>query len=398
MILHITDYYRPRVGGIETQVEELAAAQHAAGLDVAVLAYTAADLPTPDDGGFAVHRIPNLPPHGVAPHPGVLTRVRPLLDQLRPDVVHAHFSSVSPAAWAGGWWALDRPVPVVATVHSLWDRRTRAGHRISDRLLDWSRRIPLTAVSDTCARHVRQALPDADITVVPNGIHPDRWHLAGPAGPTVTSRREIHVVSVGRLTPWRQPMLVLDTLRRARQRLATDLALSATVIGSGSCAAEMARYLRRHGMDSWVELTGQLDGPGIREVFATADIYLNASSREAFGIATLEARTAGLPVVAHAATGVSDFIGDGQEGLLAPDPEGLVTALMRLCRDDSLRRRIAASNRSSDAGHCSWPAVLKAFEQRYDHAAARPPRSGGPTGSRIIRSRTPSDHRFAGKR
>ena len=36
-ILHVTDYYRPKVGGIEMFVEELAARQSAAGHDVTVL-------------------------------------------------------------------------------------------------------------------------------------------------------------------------------------------------------------------------------------------------------------------------------------------------------------------------------------------------------------------------
>lgn len=369
MILHVTDYYRPRVGGVEEQIEQLANAQHATGQDVAVLAYTPASPNVPDAGGFAVHRIPTVWPRGMAPHPGVLTRVRPLLDRLDPTVVHAHFSCVSPAAWAGAWWALGRQVPVVATVHSLWDRRTRVGHRVSGSLLGWGHRLPMTAVSTVCARHVRQALPDADVTVIPNGIHLEQWQpTTEPA-----TLDAVHVVSVGRLVPWRQPMLLLDVLRRARAQLAPTQALRATIVGPGPLSAVMARYLRDHGMDSWVELTGHLESQDIRRLLATADIYLNASTREAFGIATLEARTAGLPVVAFSTTGVRDYVRHGYEGLLAPDSEGLVAELVRLCGDTALRHRIAGLNRSTDASHSAWPAVLDAFQRRYEEAAGRPP-------------------------
>jgi glycosyltransferase involved in cell wall biosynthesis len=92
--------------------------------------------------------------------------------------------------------------------------------------------------------------------------------------------------------------------------------------------------------------------------------------RESFGIATLEARTAGVPVVARAGNGVADFIRHGQEGLLCDSVDDLVDALVWLARDDQTRRRIRDHNRATVPTHCTWQEVVTAFRRCYDQAAA----------------------------
>ena len=83
-------------------------------------------------------------------------------------------------------------------------------------------------------------------------------------------------------------------------------------------------------MTDWVRLTGQLDQPAIRAVFDDADLYLSPATLESFGIAALEARCAGLPVIAFAGTGVSDFIEHGRNGLLVGSDAEMVEAITRL--------------------------------------------------------------------
>ena len=85
--------------------------------------------------------------------------------------------------------------------------------------------------------------------------------------------------------------------------------------------------------------TGRLPLEGIREVFAASDALAQASVLESFGIAALEARTFGLPVVARAQAGTSEFIHEGVEGLLAVDDEALGSALALLARDPALGER-----------------------------------------------------------
>ena len=76
-------------------------------------------------------------------------------------------------------------------------------------------------------------------------------------------------------------------------------------------------YIRAHELDDVVELVGRLTRDEIRELFSSADIFVAPANLESFGIAALEARCAGLPVVAKARTGIREFVEHGREGLLA---------------------------------------------------------------------------------
>ena len=107
----------------------------------------------------------------------------------------------------------------------------------------------------------------------------------------------------------------------------------------------------------------------LRDRYWHSDIYLTPARLEAFGIAALEARTAGLPVVARRDTGVGDFVVDGVNGLLGADD----VALARRAGPTGHRARaapaIADANR--DVGpEQDWPSVAALAEDEYRRAGA----------------------------
>jgi glycosyltransferase involved in cell wall biosynthesis len=116
-----------------------------------------------------------------------------------------------------------------------------------------------------------------------------------------------------------------------------------------------------------VRFTGRLDPAAIRGVFAESDVYLQPSVKESFGLAALEGRSAGLPVVARSQTGTTQFVQDEVQGLLADDDPGLVRALVRLGRDRTLLDRLTLHNRSTPPQD-SWPHVLEIVRDAYARA------------------------------
>ncbi len=66
----------------------------------------------------------------------------------------------------------------------------------------------------------------------------------------------------------------------------------------------MERYLRANGMNGWVSLPGRYSRDQIHELLASADVFVAPAPRESFGLAALEARVAGVPVVARTQSGV----------------------------------------------------------------------------------------------
>jgi glycosyltransferase involved in cell wall biosynthesis len=229
-------------------------------------------------------------------------------------------------------------------------------------VLRWSSQpVQLTAVSEVAAAPLRRLTGgDRDVLVLPNGIDPGEWRIQ----PAPRPPNQVTVVSVMRLALRKRPLPLLRMLRQARRQLPAEVDLRAVIVGDGRQRARMERYLGRHGMAGWVELPGRLPRTGIRSVFERADLFLAPATLESFGIAALEARCSGLPVLARAGSGVGEFVVDGQDGLLAGSDGDMVGALVRLAADPPERERIAMHSRRApvDVG---WPAVLRRTDAAY---------------------------------
>jgi glycosyltransferase involved in cell wall biosynthesis len=353
-VLHVTDTYLPRRGGIELHVHDLALAQRRAG-DVADV------LPVPRA-------------RAVAPVESAGTLIRPandadLLDKLRfvlahrrsggaggYDVVHAHCSTFSPLVFAT-LGAADG-LPTAVTAHSLWRRYTPL-YRSADYALRWSTwPIAWSAVSEAAAEAVRRAAArPLRVDVVPNGIDPAAW----PQRPRQPRPGVLRVISVMRLAPRKRPVALLRILRAAASSLPSGTRLEAVVVGDGPQAPSMRRYIARHGMHDVVRLVGHQPRSDIAHRLADADVFVAPATLESFGIAALEAAAAGVPVLGRRGTGLADFVTGGSGGLLVDSDEALSRALVaaatgRVVLQMADRKAVEAS---------SWPAVVDRTRDLY---------------------------------
>lgn len=368
-IVHISDCFLPRLGGIEIQVAELTRLQKEHGHRVSVITATPDRSRSAADHPADVHRIVAPLPWELPVHPRAGREIRAALERLRPDVVHVHLGVVSPFAWSGVRESVRLGLPTLATVHSLWDPVTQGIYRTLDRLVGWrSWAMAGTTVSTAAAAPIRAvAGGGVEIGVVGNGIDPAGWRLPARSG----TDGVVHVVAVGRLAPRKRPIALLRLLAAAYHRSPSGIQLRATIVGDGPARPAMERYIQRHGLGGWVRLAGRLDRAGIQRVLGTADVFVAPAIKESFGIAALEARTAGVPIVAYTRSGIADFVTSGVEGLLADSERDLVDAIVRLASDAPLRQRIAAYNRATEPVECSWPATLKGFDEQYGAARER---------------------------
>ncbi|MEY3734217.1 MAG: hypothetical protein RL347_1576 [Actinomycetota bacterium] len=370
-IAHISDCYLPRTGGIETQVRGLALAQSARGDAVRVITATPGDGPVRSGrdtvDGLAVDRLAVRLPADLPVHPRTRAGVRALLEADPVDVAHVHVGATSPFAWGALRATAELDLPTVVTVHSVWGPISRGGYRAVRGLLV-RRNVIVSAVSGMAASAVADSL-NTDVAVLPNAIDPEPWRR-DVAVPRVDG--VFRVVTVARIAPRKRIGALITALARAQVLVVPSVRIEATIIGDGPQRALAERMARRLGID--VTFTGRLDGDRIRQVFAHSDAFAQASVRESFGIAALEARAAGLPVIARAQAGTAEFIRDGVEGLLAGDDTSLASAIARLATDAALGDRIAARNVSVPVEQ-TWQAICSRAEALYveagGHAAVR---------------------------
>jgi len=338
-IAHVSDFYLPRLGGIETHIADVAELQRRQGHDVRILTST----PGPATPGVCRVTSDFDHPHAHLPL-AVWAGIRSLRE-LDVDVVHAHLGVASPFAFFMARAAARDGIPTLVTVHSMW-----AGvapiMATMDALGRWST-LPIvwTAVSQAAAAPVQRLLPrDTRIGILPNGIHQEQWRL--PAAPERPG--ELHLVSVMRLARRKRPLALLRIVRRAQ------------------------RVLEQSGDGTRLHLWVAGDGPrqkAIHRVLGAAQVFLAPADLESFGIAALEARCAGLPVVAKRRGGVGEFVGHEREGLLCGSDEEMTDAIVRLARDPALRRRMAEHNRTTECS-MAWGTLLESMRSAYTSARA----------------------------
>src|SRR5450759_640152 len=152
-------------------------------------------------------------------------------------------------------------------------------------------------------------------------------------------------------------MPLLRLMVRVRAMVPAETAISLEILGDGPDRARLERFIEAHDMGDWVRLPGRVTRDEVREAYSAADIYVAPAPLESFGIAALEARTVGLPVVGRWGSGVQEFVKDALNGYLATDDEAMAGCLARLVTDDGLRGSMTAYNRSTPPEQ-SWGRIL----------------------------------------
>ncbi len=359
----VCDWYRPRFGGIERHLEGLAAHLVKAGHRVTVI------TPTPGQSkgrdGINVIRLQGwrLPLIGLAWTPRTFRRLRRSLGAGGFDVVHAHASMISPVAYAGVYYARRLKLPVVLTLHSIWGGFSHVAYSL-DLLFGWSRwPVVFSAVSKRAAKDLQALLPAGSaVRILPNAIRPEEW------SPMPVSRNpELILASVMRLAPRKRGRVLLKVLAEVKRQLPPETCVRLKLAGDGPEMERLKKRSHRLGLDDCVDFLGMIDCGSVRRLLAESHLFVLPTKLESFGLAALEARATGLPVVAMKGSGVEEWLVDGVEGLLAEDDERLADCLRKLILEVKLRERIAAHNRGTQVVH-TWDRTLVSHAAAYAEA------------------------------
>lgn len=248
------------------------------------------------------------------------------------DVVHVHLFPAQ--LWtACGARAASITTPLVTTEHSTHSRRRTGCYRIIDRWM-YAQYRHIAANSPATVDHLVAWLPEvrSHITECPNGINVDAFASASTADKQVLFSISANlpvVLCVGRL----ETVKGHDTLLRAIT-LVPNVVLA--LAGDGSLMEHLRGLAHKLGIISRVRFLGRRTD--VPQLLKAADVYVQPSRWEGFGIAALEAMAAGKPVVASDVPGLAQVVGDA--GLLfAPGDTGQLAQRIAMLLDDAALRR-----------------------------------------------------------
>jgi len=395
-ILQVVDLYDPFIGGMELHVKALSRGLTDRGHKVTIatshLPGTAIDEVV---GGFRIRRISGwanralnglyeraeAPYHPPLPDPGIIRALRNIIDDERPDVVHAQ-GWISYSCMA---IARRHKFQLVVTLHdysSTCVRKTllrngltecsgprldiclrcapgqygklkgaaltfglRTARLLHDRVDSW------VAVSQSVADASRCSLPrTSEVTVIPsaspeapaNGQRP-KWLPSGH-----------FLLFVGALGHHKGLNWLLDAYSGG------GLSWPLVIIGAS-----------RHSVpQSWptdVTVITNVAHDAVMAAWPHAGIGLVPSlCREGFGLVAVEAMRSGVPVVASRIGALPEIVTDGVTGLLVTPgktPE-LLGAIRRMVENPELRRKMGAAGRAQSE-RFSGETVTKKYERHY---------------------------------
>ena len=371
----LSDWYLPRMGGLELHLYDLSRELSARGCQVVLITPTPAAshgeprrfkaVELPALPRVEVHRLnaPLLPRYGLVYTPSAFRELTSLLGAGGFDLLHSMVSIVTPAAIGGVAVARRLGLPTVVTFHSMLTG-FRPVLSLLDRATGWSAwPIVFSAVSEAVAKDVRTLVHGRPVHILPNGVHPEAWAVSRsprPAG-------ELQLVSVMRLNHRKRGIALLRAFARARLDLGDAVRLRLTLVGDGPERGLLRRLARAARLGDAVRFTGHLTRDGVRDELARADVFVLASSLESFGIAALEARAAGLPVIALGRGGIKEFLRHGTDALLAASDAELAACLVRVARDETLLARLRAGAAEKPVP-CSWEQSASKHLEVYEEA------------------------------
>jgi glycosyltransferase involved in cell wall biosynthesis len=201
-----------------------------------------------------------------------------------------------------------------------------------------ARRLPTTVVGDELAMRYggdgRAVLPFA-VSIV-------RAAEVAAEPPQHDWSDEIRLLTVGRIEPEKNPLLLLDVLARLDHEHPGRFRL--IWVGRGRLEPAARRRANDLGVAGRIDFLGHVPfGREFIHLYRDAHAFVHVSLTEGLPQVLLEARAAGIPVVATDVGGVGAALEHGAAGLLVPpgNADALAAAVVRLTEDAGLRRRLA---------------------------------------------------------
>ena len=193
------------------------------------------------------------------------------------------------------------------------------------------------------------------------GVNPRFQPAATPKRLTNTSVREI--LYVGRADPYKNLATLIRAFDRARRRLPFPVRL--VVAGSpDSRYREAPELAERLELGQSVRWTGYLGDQELLDCYQQADLLVQPSRYEGFGLQVLEAMACGVPVICANAGSLPEVAGDAALMLDCDDVDGFTDRIVDVLTNADLVSEMCRKG-MSQAANFSWSRTARQTLRLY---------------------------------
>jgi trehalose synthase len=247
------------------------------------------------------------------------------------------------------------------------------------------RLLPLIQEYDATVWHLQQYVPDgidggeSRAWIVPPAIDPlspknmalspeDASYVCEQFG--IDPDRPL-MCQVSRFDPWKDPIGVIDAYRLVREEVPeAQLALVGSMATDDPEGWEFFHQTFRHADgDPDIKILNNLNNVGAIEVNAfqsQADVIVQKSIREGFGLTVTEALWKARPVVAGNVGGIPLQIEDGVSGFLVSSPQETAQRCSEVLRDPELAKRLGRAGKERSRERFLSPRLLREWLRIFE--------------------------------
>ena len=205
---------------------------------------------------------------------------------------------------------------------------------------------------------------ESKISVIPTGIDAQSFVPMRDS-----SFREKHdavgkilILTVARLHPYKGLNYLIQSMEHV---VSTNKDVKLIILGKGLEEASLHALVDRLHLQDYITIdTEVISNEKMPAVYNNADLYVQPSIVEPFGIAVLEAMACGKPAIGTSVGGMLDTVIDNQTGFLVPpaDVQYLADRISYLCKDNKLREEFGKRGRDSALSLFDWSVVSRQYE------------------------------------
>jgi trehalose synthase len=236
--------------------------------------------------------------------------------------------------------------------------------------------------------HIAQFVPDGmrgHVHIVPPAIDPlapKNMALTPDEAAYVCGQLEIDnerplICQVSRFDPWKDPLGVIDSYRLVKETVpGVQLALVGSMASDDPEGWEFFNATLAHAdEDRDIHILNNFNNVGAIEVNAfqtRADVNVQKSTREGFGLTVTEAMWKGRPVVGGNVGGIPIQIDEGVSGFLVSSVEQCALRTTEILQDGDLGSTLGRSAKERVRSHFLMPRYLRDYLRIFTEIAEGP--------------------------
>ena len=217
-------------------------------------------------------------------------------------------------------------------------------------------------------------IPANQINIVGGGVTVDAFIDAAAAGQALRQQYGFAddpvAVLIGRQTAYKRADLIIEAMQLVWQQMPTARLLLAGAKTDYTATLELLIATLPQPFQQRITMLTDFSEAEKPAILAAADLLLQPSERESFGIVFLEAWAAGRPVIGARSGAAPTVIDEGRDGLLATygDRQAWADAMLQLFTDAKLRQQMGAHGKEKTMARYSWSHITARTRQILQEA------------------------------